>query len=78
MAPETSGADRQVKIHVRKNGPYFVEGPALLLDAEGNEFEVEDEFWLCRCGHSEKKPFCDGTHKSVGFHSDIQARPGEV
>lgn len=65
----------EVKIHVRRNGSYFVEGPAKLLDSDGNEFEVEEKFWLCRCGHSENKPFCDGTHKKIGFQSEVKVRP---
>ncbi len=67
----------QVKIHVRRNGSYFVDGPAVLLDSEGSRFEVEDKFWLCRCGHSENKPFCDGTHKKVGFQSDVRVEDPE-
>jgi CDGSH-type Zn-finger protein len=29
---------------------------------------------LCRCGHSQNKPFCDGTHARVGFQSEVEAR----
>jgi CDGSH-type Zn-finger protein len=72
-----SATDRIVKIHVRRNGSYFVEGPAILLDADDNEFDVEEKFWLCRCGHSENKPFCDGTHKKIGFQSEVKAKRGE-
>jgi CDGSH-type Zn-finger protein len=34
-----------------------------LLDAEGNRFEHKKSFALCRCGLSQRKPFCDGSHK---------------
>ena len=54
-----------VKITVRLNGPYLVEGPIELVDAEGNHFKVEEgkSVVLCRCGRSDNKPFCDATHR---------------
>jgi CDGSH-type Zn-finger protein len=60
---------------VRHNGPYRVYGPARLVDAEGNEYEVPpgDWFVLCRCGASGTKPFCDSTHKRVGFDAPAVA-----
>lgn len=59
----------QVTIRVRENGPYLVEGPVRLIDADGNEFDVSGKkrFSLCRCGASVTKPFCDGTHSRIGF-----------
>jgi CDGSH-type Zn-finger protein len=61
-----------VTIKARRNGPYKVEGPVRVLDAEGNEFVVPEgsSIVLCRCGHSATKPFCDTSHKRVGFISD--------
>ena len=49
------------------NGPYLVEGSITLLDAEGNQYEVSDTVALCRCGRSNTKPFCDGTHEQTDF-----------
>ncbi len=62
----------QVKITVRKNGPYRVEAPEgsiELVDAEGNAYNLAGKtaFSLCRCGGSVSKPFCDGTHSRIGF-----------
>ncbi|HEY8528391.1 MAG TPA: CDGSH iron-sulfur domain-containing protein [Paenibacillaceae bacterium] len=51
-------------------------GPVELVDAEGNAFEVKESFSLCRCGGSNNKPFCDGTHRSIGFESAPRARKG--
>ena len=52
----------------RKNGPYMVQGTLELLDAEGNKVELKDDpIFLCRCGASANKPFCDGTHRTNGF-----------
>jgi CDGSH-type Zn-finger protein len=64
-----------VTITAKLNGPYRVEaaeGEVRLLDAEGREFDLTGKpaFSLCRCGHSQNKPFCDGSHKTVGFQAD--------
>jgi CDGSH-type Zn-finger protein len=67
--PETS-------VTVRDNGPLLVEGPLKLLDAEGNAFAIDPSkpaIALCRCGASENKPFCDGSHKRCGFESAVRA-----
>lgn len=64
----------EVRITVRDNGPLRVTGPVILEDAEGNVFETRETFSLCRCGHSENKPFCDGTHRKKGFESAPRAR----
>jgi CDGSH-type Zn-finger protein len=65
--------DRAV-IVVNDNGPYMVTGPVVLQDPEGKPFPVKgDRFWLCRCGLSSTKPFCDGTHKRQGFESTCRA-----
>ena len=68
-----------VKIRIRDNGPFLVEGPAALLDAQGNAFPLDANkpaFALCRCGASANKPFCDGAHKTCGFASADRA-PGK-
>lgn len=64
----------QVKIIVRKNGPYRVEAPEgtiELVDADGNQYDLTGKpaFSLCRCGGSVNKPFCDGTHTRIGFQA---------
>lgn len=58
-----------VKITVRPNGPYRVEGSVTLVDHEGKEWDLTGKpaFSLCRCGASVNKPFCDGTHSKIGF-----------
>lgn len=61
----------EVKITVRADGSYLIEGPVKLFAADGRELaEGKERFSLCRCGHSGRKPFCDGTHKTVGFQDD--------
>ena len=56
------------------DGPYLVKGPVKIVDAGGNEFPVEGKtVALCRCGNSNTRPFCDGTHVGVGFKSTDRA-----
>ena len=51
------------------DGPYNVTGSIRLVDADGNEFALEEgrPVALCRCGHSCNKPFCDGSHVAEKF-----------
>jgi CDGSH-type Zn-finger protein len=61
-----------VTITVRSNGPYKITGPVRIVDPEGLEFVIPEGsgIVLCRCGHSRSKPFCDSSHKRVGFIAD--------
>ncbi|MCS7010956.1 MAG: CDGSH iron-sulfur domain-containing protein [Anaerolineales bacterium] len=55
-------------ILARENGPYLISGEFTYLDVQGNPQKTEGKMIaLCRCGQSGNKPFCDGTHKKVGF-----------
>ena len=63
-----------VKVIVRKNGPFRVEAPEgsiEMVDADGNKYDLTGKtaFALCRCGASVNKPFCDGTHSKIGFQA---------
>jgi CDGSH-type Zn-finger protein len=64
------------KITVINNGSVRVEGEFTLCDQNGNVFDLAGRaaISLCRCGHSENKPFCDGSHRKVNFQSEVQAR----
>jgi CDGSH-type Zn-finger protein len=60
----------EVTITPYTNGPYLVRGPIRLVSQDGEEVELRRRtIALCRCGHSRIRPFCDGTHKLVGFRS---------
>jgi CDGSH-type Zn-finger protein len=49
-----------VRITPTENGPYVVEGPVTLVDPEGNPLKAPaGTIFLCRCGASQNKPFCD-------------------
>ena len=60
-----------VKVNVRPNGPYLLEGDVEVLDAQGNKIDTTGraKIALCRCGASAQKPFCDGNHNKVGFQA---------
>jgi uncharacterized Fe-S cluster protein YjdI len=57
-------------IRVRPNGPLFVTGSVRLLDERGELIREDTRLALCRCGHSDNKPFCDGSHRRVGFRGE--------
>lgn len=61
----------EVKITVKPNGPFRVEGPVKLIGPDGQEWDLSNKpaFSLCRCGASVNKPFCDGTHSKIGFQA---------
>jgi CDGSH-type Zn-finger protein len=75
------------KVVVTKNGPYLVSGgiplsrQTVVTDSMGDPeiwredetFPTQESYALCRCGHSSHKPFCDGTHKKVGFDGTEKA-----
>jgi len=58
------------------NGSIRVECDFELFDLIGKKFDLNDRtsVSLCRYGHSKDKPFCDGSHREVGFQSEITAR----
>jgi CDGSH-type Zn-finger protein len=55
------------KITSFKNGHYKEKGPLTLVLPDGTE-ETKEEAFLCRCGASSNKPFCDGSHAKIGFN----------
>ncbi len=59
-----------VVIRCRENGPLVIKGPVTIMDHLGNVFPIpagKETIALCRCGQSQKKPFCDGMHRQCGF-----------
>jgi CDGSH-type Zn-finger protein len=79
--------ERKYRIKVTKNGPYMVTGGVPLSEQsicvdnedqchgwkEGQKFQGQENFALCRCGHSQNKPYCDGTHIKVNFEGTESA-----
>jgi CDGSH-type Zn-finger protein len=64
------------KITVQSNGPIRIEGEFEIFDPEGRAFGLAGRtlISLCRCGQSQNKPFCDGSHARTGFQDPVIAR----
>lgn len=64
-----------VRITVTENGPLSIRGTFTLVDQDGNEYDVagRKRVKLCRCGASQDKPFCDGSHTRIGFEAAERA-----
>lgn len=64
----------KTKITVFNNGSISIEGDLEVVDMKGNEYGLggRDKIFMCRCGLSSNKPFCDGSHKEH-FEHEAQA-----
>jgi CDGSH-type Zn-finger protein len=83
MVKSTNNTQKEThyKVKVTKNGPYLVSGGVYLSEQsmcvdtdgqchgwkEGKKYPIQENYALCRCGHSRNKPFCDGTHTNIKF-----------
>ena len=74
-------ANDDVEITPYPDGPLLVRGSVRVFDEDGSEIEVTRRtIAICRCGRSRIHPFCDGTHKKIGFSTgeDAPARIGSI
>lgn len=71
--------DEPARITPYRDGPYIVRGNFVITDQQGNEIDARRRtIALCRCGRSQMRPFCDGTHKLIGFRAPgEEERPGD-
>jgi len=66
------------KITPIPDGPLQVAGAVPLSNSRSEVISTDEKLWLCRCGNSANKPYCDGTHKKIGFSSARESdRSGE-
>jgi CDGSH-type Zn-finger protein len=84
---EVANTSSEERIKVSRNGPYHVSGAipvyktTIIADdqgtanewREGGKYPVQETYDLCRCGQSRSKPFCDETHKRIGFDGTEKA-----
>ena len=62
-----SGSSQQAKIRVMKDGPIVVEGHYSVIGSDNQELQSTVMTSFCRCGASRSMPYCDGTHRKIGF-----------
>lgn len=56
-----------LKVQVSPNGPYLIKTECLIVHSDGREETKTGTVALCRCGGSGNKPYCDGSHRKIGF-----------
>jgi len=65
--PTTNMSNPTSNVTVLVDGPVRIAGPCEIAHSDGKTETIEKDVFLCRCGQSSNKPFCDGTHKKHGF-----------
>jgi uncharacterized Fe-S cluster protein YjdI len=73
---EQEEAPAVTTIEPRPNGPLFMRGRLKIVDADGRLIREDTRVALCRCGGSKNKPFCDGSHRRIGFTTPPPGRTG--
>ena len=56
---------------IKVSGPIWVKGGIRIESSDGSSYEIRNRVTLCRCGQSQNKPFCDGTHVSAKWHDKL-------
>ena len=73
--PEPVAEVEPIVITIVPNGSARIVGKVRIVDLEGNLIMETEKCSLCRCGLSEKKPFCDGAHKRAGWQGEAHSQP---
>ena len=69
--PETDQIGGSANVSRRPDGPLVVDGNLEICSGTGRRIGTVDKAFLCRCGASKNKPFCDGSHKAAGFRDPV-------
>jgi uncharacterized Fe-S cluster protein YjdI/CDGSH-type Zn-finger protein len=69
--PEEQAED-DLSVTPARNGPLFLRGRVRIQDREGRLIREDTRVALCRCGASQNKPFCDGSHLTIGFKTEAE------
>jgi len=68
---QAASIGKPAKVTIMKDGPIVVEGEFKVVAADGSELKSMVMTSFCRCGASRNMPFCDGTHRKIGFTDEI-------
>ena len=66
MEIEKTSPLKPTEVRILKNGPILIKGNFTFKDSAGKIIQGEQELYICRCGGSASKPWCDDTHKKIG------------
>jgi CDGSH-type Zn-finger protein len=66
MENENKEEIQSAEARILKDGPIMLKGNFIFRDSSGKITQGEQELYICRCGGSSNKPFCDDTHKKIG------------
>ncbi len=73
VSPALTEAAGKLAVTSLLDGPLHAGGPMEICTGTGHVVERTTQAWLCRCGSSKNKPYCDGTHKKIGFRAEGEA-----
>lgn len=65
--------DGPLEVTPTKDGPNMISGNLEIIAGSGRKVTTVRKVFLCRCGHSQNKPYCDGSHKQAGFKAEGSA-----
>ncbi len=65
-----NASDAKPRVELIKDGPLKVSGLEAFFNSRGDGIATRDTVFLCRCGASKNKPFCDGAHNRIGFSDE--------
>jgi CDGSH-type Zn-finger protein len=60
----------KIEVKARGDGPLVIQGSAIYTEDGEEQKTSGTAVALCRCGGSAQKPFCDGTHRTIGFQAE--------
>jgi uncharacterized Fe-S cluster protein YjdI len=67
IQPEVQQPEELPEVRVMEDGPLVLKGAFRVIDTDGKELKTLKMTSLCRCGASNNLPYCDGTHRKVGY-----------
>ena len=67
VTPKEVHREKPTNIRIMRDGPIVVDGKFKIIGADNTELRKTPMTSFCRCGHSRSMPYCDGTHRKIGF-----------